>query len=263
MAAIGTLRAVIADDEAGARAHLRLLLEDCRVRTVDECATGVDTIQAVRRTRPHVVCLDVRMPDLDGLQVARQLGGAAALVFTTGFSHYAAEAFELDAADYLLKPLSASRVADAVRRVRARVRRTAIGTVAGSGPAAPVSAPPRLFIPKEDYSIAVAPDQIRMIEAGEGHVLVHTDDGSYRLRASLTRLERVLSPWGFLRTHRGLPGQPGPRRSARAVVALRAQPAARRRAGDSRPGRKVTTRRVSSQRDLDLACRRTAQWTWV
>lgn len=198
------LRAVIADDEAGARWHLRALLEGCRVRTVAECATGGDVLPAVARAGPDLVCLDVRMPDLDGLQVARRLAGDArpAVVFTTGYADYAAAAFELDAADYLLKPLTASRVDEAVRRVRARLQRVEAGgpsTLDASAAALPVS---RIFIPTGDHRLALAPEAIWFVEAREGACLVHADDGVHPVRTPLARLERVLAPHGFLRTHR-------------------------------------------------------------
>lgn len=208
------LRAVIADDEAGARWHLRALLEGCHVRTVAECATGGDVLPAVARAGPDLVCLDVRMPDLDGLQVARRLAGDArpAVVFTTGYADYAAAAFELDAADYLLKPLTASRVDEAVRRVRARLQRVeAGGPVAGGlaapaagGLASPAAALPvsRIFIPTGDHRLALAPEAIWFVEAREGACLVHADDGVHPVRTPLARLERVLAPHGFLRTHR-------------------------------------------------------------
>lgn len=192
------LRAVIADDEAGARWHLRALLEGCRVRTVAECATGGDVLPAVARAGPDLVCLDVRMPDLDGLQVARRLAGDArpAVVFTTGYADYAATAFELDAADYLLKPLTASRVDEAVRRVRARLQRVEAGVPSAVSPVS------RIFIPTGDHRLALAPEAIWFIEAREGGCLVHADDGVHPVRTPLARLERVLAPHGFLRTHR-------------------------------------------------------------
>jgi DNA-binding LytR/AlgR family response regulator len=195
----GALRAVIADDEAGARMHLRALLEDCRVRVVAECAAGAEVLEAADRSRPEMVCLDVRMPDLDGLEAARRLAGAAAIVFTTGFADHAAAAFEIGAADYLLKPLSAARVAEAVRRVRMRLQGPDHG---GVGPSVHPTRIPRVLIPADDHRLALAPETIRFVEARRGEVVFHTDQGAFRLRLSLARVERVLAAWGFLRTHR-------------------------------------------------------------
>jgi two-component system LytT family response regulator len=119
-----TLRALVADDDTPARAHLCRLLGESGVRVVAECASGRAVLAALATTRCDLVCLDVRMPDLDGLAVARGLAAARrpVVVFTTGFADYAAAAYDLDAADYLLKPLSAARVREAIRRVRLRLR---------------------------------------------------------------------------------------------------------------------------------------------
>ncbi|MDR7542789.1 MAG: LytTR family DNA-binding domain-containing protein [Armatimonadota bacterium] len=211
------LRALIADDEDGARAHLRVLLERAHVETVAECAAGLDVLAAVARVRPGIICLDVRMPDLEGLEVARRLGSPPNVVFTTGYTEYASAAFEVGAADYLVKPLSAERVAQAVRRVRARLGRRvrprpaahAMGLRATpDGPpvpsAPPLAAPPvpRVYVPAGDHRAALAPGAIRFVEARGGEAHVHTDRGVFRFRLSLGRLEAMLAPWGFLRTHR-------------------------------------------------------------
>jgi DNA-binding LytR/AlgR family response regulator len=195
-----TLRALIADDEPGARWHLRDLLEACRVRTVRECATGREVLAALDQVRPDLMCLDVRMPDLDGIEVARSCAAATSLVaprpavvFTTGYSDYAAHAFDVGATDYLVKPLSAARVEQAIRRVRARLQPLNVG------PPPPV---PRIFIPAADHHVAVAPETIHFIEARDGACLLHGDDGAYVLRTPLDRLEVLLVPHGFLRTHR-------------------------------------------------------------
>jgi DNA-binding LytR/AlgR family response regulator len=195
-----SLRALIADDEPGARCHLRDLLAACQVETVAECDAGEAVLAALPRVRPDLLCLDVRLPDVDGLEVARRAHAdqRPAVVFTTGYADYAARAFELDAADYLIKPLSAPRVAEAVRRVRARIRLPhAMRSPSGRQP---VRA--RLFIPAGDHHVAISPDAILYVEAHAGASLVHEADVSHRLRATLDRLERVLVPYGFLRTHR-------------------------------------------------------------
>lgn len=199
--AVSTLGAVIADDEPLARSHLRTLLEDCGVRTLGECSTGREAVAAAQ-SRPDLLCLDVRMPDLDGLDVARRVRTAIrsdmrdarpVIVFTTGYADYAAPAFDLDAADYLLKPLTAARVEEAVRRVRARLSRPA-----GSE----MSKVPRVFLPQDDHHVALAPEAIRYAVAHQRFCEVHTDGETHRLRARLSRLEELLAPYGFVRTHR-------------------------------------------------------------
>ncbi len=200
MSAAGRLRAVIADDESGARAHLRALLLGAGVQTVGECESGGAALEAVEAMGPDLLCLDVRMPGPDGIEVGRLLragvgaGVGPEVVFTTGYADYAAAAFELDAADYLLKPLSAARVGEAVRRVRARL--------AHRPRAAPAPPVPRIFVPADEHHVAVAPEGIQYVEARDGVSLIHTDAGVRVVRVSLSRLQRLLAPCGFIRTHR-------------------------------------------------------------
>lgn len=191
------LRAAIADDEPAARWHLRALLENCGVRTVAECATGRDVLAAISSMPPDLVCLDIRMPDADGIEVARTLvtRRRPAVVFTTGYSDYAAAAFDLDAADYLLKPLTLPRVAEAVRRVRSRLRLINLSMQSTVPPA-------RILVPVGDHHQALAPETIRFVEAQRGGCHIHADDRSYPVSATLATLERALAPCGFFRTHR-------------------------------------------------------------
>lgn len=192
------LRAVIADDEAGARLHLRGLLEACGVLTVAECASGEEVVPAVVRERPDLLCLDVRMPGTDGLVAAGEVARIPPphrpeVIFVSGYAEHAASAFELEALDYLVKPLSARRVEQAVRRARERMRR---------GEARAATPVPLIFLPSSDHSRAVPPEAIRHVEARDGACLVHSDLGTHSFPTTLTRLESLLAPFGFLRVHK-------------------------------------------------------------
>ncbi len=194
----GALRAVIADDEAASRRHLKELLEACGVRTVAECAVGEEVLPAVLRERPDLLCLDVRMPGEGGLAAAAELAAIPParrpqVVFVTGYVEHAAAAFELEALDYLVKPLSAGRVEQAVRRARDR---------SGRGEARANGRVPLLFLPSSDHSRAIPPGAIRHVEARDGACLVHSDEGTHSFRTTLARLEAMLEPFGFLRVHK-------------------------------------------------------------
>ena len=197
----GALRAVVADDEDGAREHLRELLSACQVQTVAECASGDLVEDAVRRACADLLCLDIRMPGTDGVEaarsVARRRGSLAhpAIVFTTGFADYAVPAFDVGAVDYLLKPLSPPRVRQAVERVREKLGADLPPRVAGPG--ATVAAD-RLFVPAGDHRVAVEAEHIRFVEARGRTSIMHTDRGVWSLRAPLG----ALAARGFVRTHR-------------------------------------------------------------
>jgi two-component system LytT family response regulator/two-component system response regulator LytT len=118
------LTAVVADDEELAREELCFLLGQLEgVEVVGQATNGVEAVEAITRLDPDLAFLDIQMPGLTGLDVVRQLqesGTTAAVVFVTAYDHRAVEAFEVNAVDYLLKPVESARLAQAVSRARAR-----------------------------------------------------------------------------------------------------------------------------------------------
>ena len=119
-----TLTAVVVDDEQPARDELCYLLGQLDgVEVVAQAANGLEAVDTIVKLDPDLAFLDIQMPGLTGLDVVRQLqeaGAAAAVVFVTAYDHRAVEAFEVNAVDYLLKPVDAGRLAQAVNRVRSR-----------------------------------------------------------------------------------------------------------------------------------------------
>jgi two-component system, LytTR family, response regulator len=120
-----SLRTLVVDDEQPARDELCYQLgRISSVEVLGQAENGVEALAAIERLRPDVVFLDVQMPGLDGFEVARQLiegGSSTHVVFVTAFDHYAIEAFEVNAVDYLLKPVDPARLLQAVERARRRV----------------------------------------------------------------------------------------------------------------------------------------------
>jgi len=115
--------AIIADDEPLLRASLREALGQAwpELRIVAEASNGAEAVHAVREHRPAVAFLDIEMPVMNGLEAARELRGAAHVVFVTAYDRYAIEAFERGAVDYILKPTTAERLGDTASRLRARL----------------------------------------------------------------------------------------------------------------------------------------------
>jgi DNA-binding LytR/AlgR family response regulator len=115
-------RAVIAEDEPALREQLRETLTAVwpELRICAEAADGIEALRALEEHAPDVIFLDIQMPGLTGLEVARQASGRCHVVFVTAYDNYAVSAFEEGAIDYVMKPFSAARVADSVRRVRER-----------------------------------------------------------------------------------------------------------------------------------------------
>lgn len=202
------MRVLIADDEAPARRKLaRFLGEHADIEIVAEASNGIDAIDLVAIEKPDVVFLDVQMPDLDGIGVAEALSQQKRpprIVFVTAFDSYAVAAFEVRAADYLLKPFDRERFGKALDRVRsagaagsskdladllARVRRDegfARRLLAGDGTRS-------RFVPVSD---------VVRIEAEENRVVLHCRDGQYTVRATLEAIETRLDPDRFARVGR-------------------------------------------------------------
>jgi two-component system, LytTR family, response regulator len=118
------LRSVIVDDEQLAREELQYMLEQLGVEVVAQAGNGPEAVSLIQRINPEVVFLDVQMPGLNGFEVAHRLiqnGASPNIIFVTAFDRHAIEAFEVNAVDYLLKPVEASRLEQAVDRARKRI----------------------------------------------------------------------------------------------------------------------------------------------
>jgi two-component system LytT family response regulator len=199
--------ALIADDEAVARAGLRDMLGGVSWLTiVGEAANGPAAVEAINRLRPELVFLDIQMPGLLGTDVLQQVTHRPFVVFTTAHAQHAATAFELGALDYLLKPFGEERLIKALERVRA-----ALGE-SGSAPPAldrmreALAAGPmnRLFVRSGGSVIPVAVSGVAWFEADGDYVVAHSGKNRYMLHVPLTRLEARLDLKKFVRIHRAL-----------------------------------------------------------
>jgi two-component system LytT family response regulator len=204
-------RCIIVDDEPLARQGLRRALEsDRELRVVAECGDGVEAIRKIGEQRPDLVLLDIEMPEVDGFDVVAALGRGRlpAIIFVTAYNRYAIEAFNVHAADYVLKPVDPSRLAEAVGRAKTAValRRTSrehekllrtfedMQTRAGRIE--------RLAVKWRGATKIVRLDDVDWIEAADDYLVLHR--GSERLlhRQTLQALGRLLDPREFVRIHR-------------------------------------------------------------
>lgn len=215
-------RVVVVDDEPLARMMVASLIRrDPEVDTVVECGEAMRVPDVLASERPHILFLDIEMPGMDGLQVARLIDEAGpVVVFITAFSQYAARAFDVNAVDYVMKPFSDQRLADALERAKRRVRERRLGALAnqaaslsaeGSGvkeapPATEAAAAPyapRLAFKVGDRAVVLKTEEIVWIEAEDYYVLVHSTRGRHLVRVPLASLEERLDPQCFIRAHRG------------------------------------------------------------
>jgi len=203
---------MVADDERVARNRLtRLLSEVGDAEVVAECADGASTIAAVKTQKPDVLFLDVEMPEGGGFDVASAVAGedAPMIVFVTAFDQYAVRAFEVHAADYLLKPFGADRLAVTWNRVRDHLARGEVGTgrvLAALDELKKSRQSPgyrdRLLVNHDGRSTIVRTADIEWIEAAANYVKIHLGKAKYLLREPLTSLEANLDPQHFVRVHR-------------------------------------------------------------
>jgi two-component system LytT family response regulator len=209
------MRAVIADDEARARQFLeRLLAEMEGVEVVGAAKGGSEALAMVARLKPDVVFLDIQMPDLSGLEVARHLRGedAPAVVFVTAYDRHAIEAFELAALDYVLKPLKRERLAEAVRRAahevseRRRIsgrQETALRDLIQRQTADGRLEPLRRLPVRHRREVRLLDlDQVTRVISRDRLVLACSEGREFLVDYTLQELEERLPPGRFLRVHR-------------------------------------------------------------
>lgn len=198
------LRVLIVDDEAPARTRLRDLLGDIAARHPTEivgmAANGVEALRLLEAAPADVVLADIRMPVMDGVELARHLGKLAsppAVIFVTAYDQYAVEAFELAAVDYLLKPVRAERLAAALAKAEARRPVPDDAALAGLAPGER-----RHFSVSERERILLLPvAEVLYLRAELKYVTARTAEREYVLDEALVQLEEEFS-LRFLRLHR-------------------------------------------------------------
>ena len=194
------IRALIVDDEAPARDRLRLLLGEAQdVEIVGEAEDGQQAVEQIAALDPAVVFLDVQMPGCSGLEVAASLpAGRPHVVFCTAFDRYAVDAFELNAVDYLLKPVNRARLTKALDRLR--TGQVQAGTVTR---AVRATYPVTRFLARKSHSYRVVHAREVLCFSSEGGLTkLHAADGHYWIPPTLNELEERLDPRQFFRVSR-------------------------------------------------------------
>jgi two-component system response regulator LytT len=189
-----TLKALVVDDEAPARSELRFLLSEAGgVEVVGEASNAAEASQLIRAIPYDVVFLDIDMPGVSGMRLAEalsELEHPPAIVFVTAYSEHAVKAFEVEATDYLVKPVEIERLRRAIERL-------------GPQTPAPGSARvERVPVEKAGKKLLLSVEEIFHIMAKDDYSYLYTDGERYLSTLSLAELERKLEPRGFFRVHR-------------------------------------------------------------
>lgn len=197
------MRIFIVDDEAPARERLRILLSDiavdCPHELVGEAGNPQDALDGIASLKPDLALLDVQMPGMTGLELAEhiaKLPHPPAVVFVTAYDQYALKAFDVDAVDYLLKPVRATRLAEALQRVGRLLARKASDGVA----ALPVGRQ-HFSVMERDRLLLVPVQDVIFLKAEQKYVTLRTREREYLIEDPLVSIEEELSDV-FVRVHR-------------------------------------------------------------
>lgn len=211
---------LLVDDEPMSRAALRINAgRDADLTVVGECADGSSAVHSIRSLRPELVLLDVQMPLLDGFEVLTLLDGdpAPVVVFVTAYDEYAVRAFEIAAADFLLKPFDRARFDTAVGRAKDQVLRnrsldgdvtpgmtpgTAIAPLTRGSGVRGESWTERLLIRENGRIYPIPVGSINWIESASNYLRIHTRQRTHLIRMKISDMEQMLDPRIFARVHR-------------------------------------------------------------
>jgi len=194
----GVLRTMIVDDEPLAIERMQVLCAELdQIQVVGTASDGEAAVRLADKLKPDLLLLDMTMPGMDGLGVARLLGkreNAPAVIFVTAHEDFAVEAFDLEAVDYVLKPVAAQRLERAIERAVARRER---GHANGDGDWLH-----EFWVPHRSELLRIEAAQVERIDAERDYVRLHVGERSYLLLQTIAGLEGRLDPSRFIRIHR-------------------------------------------------------------
>lgn len=197
------LKCIIIDDEPLARSLMREMLEPLEmVQIVGECANGFEGLKSVQTHQPDLIFLDVQMPKINGFEMLELIENPPAVIFVTAFDEYAVQAFEVNAIDYLLKPIEPARLEKAIAKVAQQQDR---GAVKPSEQLQNMLLPEQTqrVVVKEQGEIKIIPlDKILFLEAADDYVKVHTKEKYFLKYQTMARFEQQLPAQQFIRIHR-------------------------------------------------------------
>jgi len=210
------IKAIIADDEEPLRTYLRSLLSDVWPDLIicGEARNGREALELVEKHKPHIAFLDIKMPGLSGMEVAKKIGKACRVVFVTAYDRYAVEAFENEAIDYLLKPVTRVRLERAVKRLRKQIDapheqpQSDITEVTERILAELKEREAREYlqwikVQRLDGILLVPVEEVCYFKASDKYTMVMTEEGESLIKKTIRELSDDLDPNQFWRIHRG------------------------------------------------------------
>ena len=201
MAEATSLRVLVVDDEPLAVERLQLLLARCEgVTLVGTASDGEAALRIAEAVKPDLLLLDIAMPGMDGIEVARALAGSAlnpAVIFVTAFDNFAVAAFDVAAVDYLMKPVDPERLARALDRAR-----EAIAKGGSPRPQQTSRYVEEFWVPDQNGLVRIATRDVDRITAERDYMRLHVGKRSWLIYRTIAKLEEELDPALFIRVHR-------------------------------------------------------------
>lgn len=200
------MRAIIIDDERLARTELRKMLQEFpEVEVVDEASNAEEGVQKIESHNPDLIFLDIQMPGKSGFEMLQELDHAPTVVFTTAYDDYALKAFEVNALDYLLKPIEPKRLAEAVEKLRKTVgehTQRSFPVVSGATNTSLLGEHDQVFVKDGERCWFVRLSEVRLFESVGNYAKVFFGNNKPLILKSLNALEERLDPKVFFRANR-------------------------------------------------------------
>lgn len=198
------LKTIIIDDERLAREELKFLLKDYHeIEIIDEAKNGEEAIQKIKQLKPDLLFLDISMPEMNGFEMLKYLEEIPKVIFVTAFDEYAIKAFEVNALDYIMKPVDPSRLEEAIQKLNQKEEDFSSafeGSI--SRKERPLTLNDSVFIKDGEKCWFIELNKIRMFESDGNYVKVYFDNFRPLVLRSLNSFEERLDPEHFFRANR-------------------------------------------------------------
>lgn len=195
------VKVLLVDDELPARNLIREYLSEFpEFQILGECENGFEAYKAIQQLKPELIFLDVQMPKLNGFEMLELLEEKPSVIFCTAYEQYAISAFEQDALDYLLKPISKERFQKAIQKWKMQASISQPDRTETSG--IPVLNPSRIAVKHNNELVVLPASQVIYVEAYDDYVKIATAKTVYLKKSTLNQVEKGLDPAHFMRIHR-------------------------------------------------------------
>lgn len=201
------MKAIVIDDERLAREELKKLLKEYHeIEVIDEAKNGAEALDKIKQLKPDLIFLDIQMPGMTGFELLKKLDEIPKVVFVTAYDEYALKAFEVDALDYILKPVEPARLDETIRKLQASVKedefQSSAITPKFDRSNSTLGKDDQIFIKDGEKTYFITLSEVRMFESDGNYVKVHFDRFKPLILRSLNGLEEKLDPQDFFRANR-------------------------------------------------------------